>query len=51
MTTKLKLVSPNESIERVFGLLKKGLVALIADKEKFYGIVTKMDVVDYLRNK
>lgn len=49
MTTKLKFVDPRESVERVIGLLKNGLVALVADKERFYGIITKMDVVDYFR--
>lgn len=49
MTTSLKVISPNESPDNVFNMLTSGLVALVADADHFYGIITKMDLVDYLR--
>ncbi len=49
MTAKLTLVKPSESPERVLELLKQGLTAIIADDAAFYGVVTKMDIIEYLR--
>jgi len=49
MSTKLETVRPDESLDRVFELFKRGMVVLIADDKEFYGVVTKMDLVDYLR--
>ena len=51
MSTKLKTVKPNDSHEKVFQLLKNGLVAIVADESTFYGIITRIDVVEYLRNQ
>lgn len=49
MSTRLKILSPQDDFSKLQALLKKGLVAIIAEKQKFWGIITKMDVVDHLR--
>lgn len=41
-------IRPDESLNTVYSLLKSGKVALVADEEQFYGVITKMDLVDYL---
>jgi cystathionine beta-synthase len=51
MTTKLTLVNPSESPETVVQLLKNGLTAIIADDTTFFGVVTKMDIIEYLRHR
>lgn len=49
MTTRLKIVKPSEPFDKVVQLLKKGLVAIVADERNFYGVITKMDVIEHLR--
>ena len=49
MSKALQTIRPTEPLERVVGLLKSGLTTIIADENQFYGIVTKIDLVEYLR--
>lgn len=49
MTTRLEVLKPTEPLKRVVELLKKGLVAIISDQDNFFGMITKMDVIEYLR--
>jgi len=50
MSSNLEVVHPSASLDKVIQLLQDGLVAIIAEAGAFYGIITKMDVVEYLRN-
>jgi cystathionine beta-synthase len=51
MTTKLKKIYPNETVDKLISDLNKGFVAIIEDKDKiFHGIITKIDLINYLRN-
>lgn len=49
MSSDLKILNPKDSIDRISQLLRDGFVAIIADEAAFYGIVTKMDFINYLR--
>jgi cystathionine beta-synthase len=49
MTSNLKILKPTDSIPKVLSILKKGMVAIVADGKTLYGLITKIDVVDYLR--
>jgi cystathionine beta-synthase len=52
MTTKLIKILPNASLDSLINVLKKGFVAIIEDKnEVFYGIITKIDLINYLNKK
>src|SRR5450759_3630226 len=52
MTTKLTKILPNASLDSLINVLKKGFVAIIEDKnEVFYGIITKIDLINYLNKK
>lgn len=51
MTTRLQVLSPNDSLEQAVAHLNQGLTAIVADDSTFYGIVTRIDVIDYLRRK
>ncbi len=51
MSTQLETVFPSDSIDKVMSIFKKGRVALVADDKEFYGVVTKIDLVDYLRRE
>jgi cystathionine beta-synthase len=44
-------VSPDASFESLQGLFRKGLVALVVEGDKFLGLITRMDVINYLRRQ
>lgn len=51
MTNKVETIHPKESLSNVKAVLDKGHVAVIADNDKFYGLVTRIDVLNYLKRK
>jgi cystathionine beta-synthase len=51
MTTKLKTVPPGASIEDVFRILDAGLVALVVEDDRFLGLITRSDMLAYLRRR
>lgn len=52
MTTRLTKILPNASLDSLVKILNKGFVAIIEDKDEvFYGIITKIDLINYLRNE
>ncbi|MBA3253817.1 MAG: pyridoxal-phosphate dependent enzyme [Burkholderiaceae bacterium] len=51
MTKKLDTVRPDASIETLREILDRGLVAIIADDNQFYGLVTRVDLLNHLRKK
>jgi len=51
MTSRLETIAPGEDIERVYQILGRGLVALVLDEDRFLGLITRADVLSYLRRK
>jgi cystathionine beta-synthase len=51
MTSRLETLSPSASFDAVLRVLDDGLVALIANNEKFYGLITRTDVLNYMRRR
>ncbi|HYM48699.1 MAG TPA: CBS domain-containing protein, partial [Burkholderiaceae bacterium] len=51
MTTKLDTVQPDAGLETLRAILDRGLVAIIADDQQFYGVVTRVDLLNHLRKK
>ena len=51
MTTRLKTLSPRASIEAVSDILNQGLVALIMDGDEFVGLITRTDLLNYMRRR
>ena len=51
MTRDLVTIRPDAPIDTLVPILKKGLVAVVADEERFYGLVTQIDFLNYLRLK
>jgi cystathionine beta-synthase len=51
MTQRLETVGLNTSIPKLLETFNKGHVALVIDHGKFYGLVTRMDVLNHLRNR
>lgn len=51
MTQRLETVGLKTSIPRLLETFNKGHVALVIENGKFYGLVTRMDVLNHLRNR
>ena len=51
MTSRLETISPDSKIESVYDILDRGMVALVVDGDKFLGLVTRTDLLSYLRRK
>lgn len=51
MTDKLNTVSPDTSLGELLILFKDGLVTIVEEKGKFLGLITRMDLLNYLRRK
>ena len=42
---------PGEGITRLYDILDRGLVALVLDGERFLGLITRADLLSYLRRQ
>lgn len=53
MVTKLETVKPDASIDDLVPIFRAGKVALIADEEhdNYYGMITQIDLLNYLRRQ
>ena len=51
MSRKLDTVQVNTRVESLFPMLEQGLVAIVCDGPKFLGLITRIDVLNYLRRK
>ncbi len=51
MTSRLQTLPPESSLDAILGVLDKGLVAVIASGDTFYGLITRTDVLNYLRRR
>jgi cystathionine beta-synthase len=49
MVRSLETVSPDASIETIVELFKQDKVAIIADNDNFYGLITQIDLINHLR--
>jgi cystathionine beta-synthase len=49
MTHQIETLSPDTSIEKLRATLDRGLVAIIADRDTFYGLITRFDLLNHLR--
>ncbi len=51
MVSKLEVVSPSASIDDILNLFKEDKIAIVADDQEFYGLITKIDLINHLRKK
>ncbi|MES2902347.1 MAG: pyridoxal-phosphate dependent enzyme, partial [Pseudomonadota bacterium] len=49
MTAQLQTLAPSASMEQLRDILDRGLTAVISDKERFYGLITRFDLLNHLR--
>lgn len=51
MTHQIETLSPGASLEALRSTLDRGLVAIIAGDDIFYGLITRFDLLNHLRRK
>ena len=51
MTQNLVTVQPSTSLEEMTAILGKGLAGLLYVDAKFYGLITKVDLLNHLRRE
>jgi cystathionine beta-synthase len=44
-------VPPSASIEQLNEIFKRGLVAIVMDGDEFLGLITRIDLLNWLRRK
>ena len=49
MTAHLQTLRPSASMERLRAILDQGLTAVISDEQRFYGLITRFDLLNHLR--
>ena len=49
MVTDLEIVAPSASIDSILPLFKQDKIAIVADDENFYGLITQIDLINHLR--
>jgi cystathionine beta-synthase len=51
MTGHLETVQASATVDSLLPLFKQGLVAIVCDGERFLGLITRIDVINYLRRQ
>jgi len=51
MTTKVETLAPDASFDELVRVLDRGLVGVIVDGGQLFGLVTRIDLVNYLRRR
>jgi len=51
MTSKLDIIEPSMDIESLFPIFKSGKVAIVQQDSTFLGLITRVDLINHLRNK
>ncbi|MCE9618582.1 MAG: pyridoxal-phosphate dependent enzyme [Planctomycetes bacterium] len=51
MTSRLETISPKSSVNDLLPIFRADRVAIIADDDHFYGIITRIDLIQYLRKQ
>ena len=51
MTSRLETISPGSGLEQLYSVLDRGLVALVVNEGRFIGLITRTDLLAYLRRQ
>ncbi len=51
MTEKIKTIQVTEPVAALLPIFDKGFVAIVQDGEKFLGLITRYDLLNYLRRR
>jgi cystathionine beta-synthase len=51
MTRDLVTISPDAKVDELLPILRSGRVAIVLEDDTFFGIITQIDLINYLRNQ
>jgi cystathionine beta-synthase len=51
MVTHLETLPPTASLDSLLSILNRGMVAIVKEGEKFLGLITRIDLLNYLRRR
>jgi cystathionine beta-synthase len=51
MTTRLRTLPPDASLESVYQILNEGLVAMVMNGDEFVGLITRTDLLNFMRRR
>ena len=51
MTRRIETVAPDTPLDALLPILDRGLVAIVCEGERFLGLITRFDVLNYLRRQ
>jgi cystathionine beta-synthase len=51
MVTDLTEIDVRAPVEELLPIFDRNLVAIVKDKERFLGLITRVDLLNYLRRK
>jgi cystathionine beta-synthase len=51
MTSRIETIPPNCTLEQLYQVLDRGLVAIVVDQGRFIGLITRSDLLAYLRRQ
>jgi cystathionine beta-synthase len=51
MSRRLDTIAPDRPMEELIGIFARGHVALVVDNGTFYGLITRIDLLNHLRRK
>jgi cystathionine beta-synthase len=51
MTSRLTTVAPSAPVDSLLPIFDQGMVAIVVDGERFLGLITRIDVLNYLRRR
>jgi cystathionine beta-synthase len=51
MTSRLETVAPSTPLPEILPIFEKGMVALVVEHGRFLGLITRIDVLNYLRRR
>jgi cystathionine beta-synthase len=51
MTRRLEIVAPSASMNDLVPIFRADRVAIVADDAHYYGLITRMDLINFLRQR
>jgi len=51
MESHLVTVPPSASLQQLMEIFKRGLVAIVVDGDEFLGLITRIDLLNWLRRR
>jgi cystathionine beta-synthase len=51
MSTRLEMISPQSPVSDLMPIFRADRVAIVADASRFYGLITRIDLIHYLRKQ